>query len=84
MLERVADLTDRERAILRGAIAGKSSKEIARDLSISPRTVDVHRGNVLKKLRVRSTSEAIQVLLRYGDVATMLDRPARASPSGEP
>jgi two-component system response regulator FixJ len=84
MRERIADLTDRERAILKGAIAGKSSKEIARDLSISPRTVDVHRGNVLKKLRVRSTSEAIQVLLRYGDVATMLDRPARASPSGEP
>jgi two-component system response regulator FixJ len=82
MLERVADLTDRERAILRGAIAGKSSKEIARDLSISPRTVDVHRGNVLKKLRARSTPEAIRLLLRCGDPETILA--ARGPSSGLP
>jgi two-component system response regulator FixJ len=84
LLDRVADLTERERAILRGAFAGKSSKEIARDLSISPRTVDVHRGNVLKKLRVRSTSEAIRLLLRCGDVEAILSGRSRGSPPGAP
>jgi two-component system response regulator FixJ len=80
MLDRVAELTDRERAIFGGVVAGRSSKEIARELAISPRTVDVHRGNILKKLRVRSTSEAVRLLLRCGDIDAILSGPGGGSP----
>jgi two-component system response regulator FixJ len=66
LLERLATLTCRERAIFKAALSGASSKEIAKLLSISPRTVDVHRGNLLKRLGMKSISEAIQLLVASG------------------
>jgi two-component system response regulator FixJ len=74
LLERLATLTCRERAIFRSALSGASSKEIARLLSISPRTVDVHRGNVLKKLGIKSTSEAMRLLVAAGALDRVLGR----------
>jgi RNA polymerase sigma factor (sigma-70 family) len=47
--KRLATLTDREREILRLAIAGHPNKEIARRLGISHRTVEVHRSRILAK-----------------------------------
>jgi two-component system response regulator FixJ len=73
LIERVATLTCRERAIFKAALSGASSKEIARLLAISPRTVDVHRGNVLKKLGLKSTSEAMRLLVAGGGLARVLD-----------
>jgi FixJ family two-component response regulator len=51
----IKTLTAREQAVLDGVRAGKTSKEIARELDISPRTAEVHRRNLLRKFHVEST-----------------------------
>ena len=56
-------LTVREREVLEQMIAGETSKEIARILRISPRTVQVHRGRVLAKLSARNSTEAVRIAL---------------------
>lgn len=53
-----ANLTERESAILKCLAAGKSNKQIARDLEIMESTVKVHIRNLLKKLKFRSRVEA--------------------------
>jgi DNA-binding NarL/FixJ family response regulator len=62
-------LSPRELEVLRLVGAGKTSKEIARLLSVSVRTIDVHRANVKRKLRVKNTSELVKyavVLIAFG------------------
>ena len=54
-----AGLTGREISILRAVSAGRSSKAIAQELSISHKTVQWHRNNILKKLAVGTTIEAV-------------------------
>ncbi|WP_256977774.1 LuxR C-terminal-related transcriptional regulator [Bordetella genomosp. 10] len=54
---RQADLTRRERDILPYLISGKSNKYISIELSISSRTAEAHRANILRKMGVRSTME---------------------------
>jgi two-component system response regulator FixJ len=58
---RIAVLTPRERDVLRELARGHPNKAIAYDLRISPRTVEVHRANVMNKLDVRSLSEALRI-----------------------
>ena len=53
----VSLLTAREKEIATKIVDGNSNKEIARDLDISPRTVEVHRANIFKKLDVRNAVE---------------------------
>jgi len=62
----VAALTPRERDVLQGIVAGGSTKIIAGHLGISPRTVEVHRGNMLSRLNVRSTADALRIALYAG------------------
>ena len=57
----LANLSAREREVLDGLAAGFPNKTIAYDLGISPRTVEVHRANLMQKLGVRSLSEALRV-----------------------
>jgi len=57
--QRRAALTAREREVLDLLLASKTSKEIARELAISPRTVEAHRRNVLRKLGVGSAKDLI-------------------------
>jgi len=59
-------LTDRERQTLNMIIAGKTNKEIARLMSISPKTVDKHRTSLMQKLEVHSVSELLAFALREG------------------
>jgi len=54
---RLATLTDREREVLGQILSGLTSKEIARKLAVSPRTVDAHRKNLLRKLGTGSVKE---------------------------
>jgi len=54
-------LTPREREVLEGLSKGLPNKTIAYDLGISPRTVEIHRANVMSKLGVRSLSEALRI-----------------------
>jgi two-component system response regulator FixJ len=58
---RIAALTAREQDVLRELVRGHQNKTIAYDLGISPRTVEVHRANVMSKLDVRSLSDALRI-----------------------
>lgn len=63
---RLADLSPRERDVLQGLVAGKINKVIAHDLSISPRTVEVYRANLMAKTGARSMSELMRLALVAG------------------
>ena len=58
---RVERLTKREREVLSGVAGGFSNRVIGTKLSISPRTVEIHRANMLQKMGANHTSEAIRV-----------------------
>ncbi|MEE1656561.1 response regulator FixJ [Microvirga sp. CF3062] len=56
-------LSERERQVLNGLVAGKANKVIAYDLGISPRTVEIYRANVMAKMQARSLSELVRLAL---------------------
>ena len=58
-----ADLTPREREIAALLVEGQTSKLIGRHLGVSPRTVDIYRGRLMKKYQAGSTPELINKLL---------------------
>jgi two-component system response regulator FixJ len=62
----LAALTARERDVLEGLAKGLPNKTIAYDLGISPRTVEVHRANLMTKLEVRSLSDALRIAFAAG------------------
>ena len=57
-------LSVRERQVLEGLIAGRPNKTIAYDLDISPRTVEIHRANVMTKMGAGSLSDLIRMALQ--------------------
>jgi two-component system response regulator FixJ len=63
---RLAELSPRERDVLRGLVAGKINKVIAHDLGISPRTVEVYRANLMAKTGARGMSELMRIALAAG------------------
>lgn len=63
---RVASLSQRERQVMDGLVAGLSNKMIAREHNISPRTIEVYRANVMTKMQAHSLSELIRLALRAG------------------
>src|SRR5215472_3029236 len=63
---RLATLTNREREVLEGLVAGKPNKVIACDLAISPRTVEIYRANVMTKMQAASLSELVRMALVVG------------------
>jgi len=63
---RLAILTPRERDVLTGLVRGHPNKTIAYDLGISPRTVEIHRANLMAKLDVRSLSDALRLAFAAG------------------
>jgi two-component system response regulator FixJ len=63
---RLQALTSRERDVLGGLAQGLPNKTIAYDLGISPRTVEIHRANLMTKLGVRSLSEALRIAFAVG------------------
>lgn len=62
----IDQLSARERDVLRGLIEGHANKVIAHELSISPRTVEIYRANLMAKLKVRSLSEALKIAFAAG------------------
>ncbi|MGZ5863336.1 MAG: response regulator FixJ [Methyloceanibacter sp.] len=60
---RLASLSERERQVLDGLVAGNANKTIAYDLGISPRTVEVYRANVMTKMQAKNLSELIRMTL---------------------
>ena len=60
--ERLAKLTTREREVLDHLVLGKINKEIAKDLRISQRTVEIHRSRIRAKMEARGLSDLIRML----------------------
>ena len=58
---KIAALTPREREVLERLVGGMTNKAIAEDLSISSRTVEIHRGHVMEKLEADSLSAALRI-----------------------
>lgn len=63
---RIAALTPREQEVLDGLAQGLPNKTIAYDLKISPRTVEVHRANVMTKLSVHNFADALRIAFAAG------------------
>ena len=61
--ERIGTLSPRERQVLDGLVAGKANKVIAKDLEISPRTVEIYRANVMTKMNAGSLSELVRMAM---------------------
>ena len=64
----LARLSPREAQVLDRLAGGTTNREIADELSISVKTVDTHRGHVLKKLRLRNNSDITRFAIRVGRV----------------
>lgn len=59
------DLGDREEQVLKLVAVGRTSKEIARNLAISPSTVDVHRRNIMRKLGLHKAADLTRFAIRH-------------------
>jgi DNA-binding NarL/FixJ family response regulator len=64
-------VTAREREIIQLLAEGKSNKEAASTLGISVKTIEAHRANIMRKLRLRSTSELVRYAIRNKDRPTV-------------
>ena len=64
--DKLAALSNRERQVLEGLVAGHPNKTIAFDLGISPRTVEIYRANVMTKMEASSLSELVRMALVGG------------------
>jgi two-component system, LuxR family, response regulator FixJ len=64
--ERLAALSNRERQVLEGLVAGHPNKTIAYDLGISPRTVEIYRANLMTKMKAASLSDLVRMAIVSG------------------
>jgi FixJ family two-component response regulator len=71
----IDELSPREMDVLSSLVNGNANKETAQELGISPRTVEIHRGNMMRKLNARSPSDAVRLALYAG-----LDEASEAGP----
>jgi two-component system response regulator FixJ len=72
--DKLNGLSNRERQVLEGLVAGKANKVIAFDLGISPRTVEIYRANLMTKMAANSLSD----LVRMAMISGILESPSRA------
>lgn len=75
--ELVAALTPRERDAFEGLVRGETSKEVARRLSLSPRTAEMHRARMMKKLKSDRVADVLAIAAAAGY------RLGNAGPAGE-
>lgn len=69
IVDRYESLSEREREIFQLVAEGRSSREIAELLSVSPATVETHRAHILQKLDIHSTAELVLYAVRRGVIA---------------
>jgi len=60
---RLASLSTRERQVLNGLVAGQANKVVARELGISPRTVEIYRANLMTKMQASSLSVLVRMVM---------------------
>lgn len=65
-LARIATLTPRERQVLERVVAGRLNKQIADELGVSIKTVELHRHNMMSKLGVRKLADLVKLVLSTG------------------
>ena len=63
---RLGTLSPRERDVLGGLVAGRANKQIAFELGISPRTVEIYRANLMDKMQAGSLSDLVRMALIVG------------------
>ena len=64
--KRLTKLSDREREVLLLVVAGLPNKSIGHDLAISPRTVEVHRANIMTKMHARNLPDLVRMAISAG------------------
>ena len=64
--DKLAVLSNRERQVLDGLVAGSANKTIAFDLGISPRTVEIYRANLMTKMAANSLSDLVRMAMMAG------------------
>jgi len=57
------DLTNRETAVLARIVRGGSSKEMGHELGISPRTIEFHRANIMRKIGAKNVADLVRIML---------------------
>lgn len=62
---RFAKLTLRERQVVDLIVAGKTTREISRELRVSPRTIDAHRSHIMAKISTRRVAELVRLAVLY-------------------
>jgi two-component system response regulator FixJ len=74
---RLAGLSNRERDVLEGLVAGHANKQIAYDLGISPRTIEIYRANLMTKMQAASLSDLVRMALITGILGPESDSPKK-------
>lgn len=77
---RLEQLTAREAQVLEQVVHGASNKETARTLGISPKTVELHRANLMRKMHASSLADLVQKYLRVQAVSTASSEPSHPGP----
>jgi two-component system response regulator FixJ len=61
--QRIEALSERERQVMKGVVAGQPNKTIANELGISPRTVEVYRAGLMSKMQARSLPDLVRMVM---------------------
>jgi two-component system response regulator FixJ len=64
ILQRMETLTEREKEVMEQVVVGKANKVVAIDLSVSQRTVEIHRANVMEKMKAKSLAQLVRLVMR--------------------
>ncbi len=64
ILHRMSTLTEREKEVMEQVVVGKANKVVAIDLSVSQRTVEIHRANVMEKMKAKSLAQLVRLVMR--------------------
>lgn len=66
---RIAEMSVREQEVLTGILAGKTNKQIGREIGISPRTVETHRAHVMQRLGAKTLPDVVRIPASAGQRA---------------
>ena len=66
LVMRFSRLTPREKQVMKGVVAGKPNKVIAKELGVSPRTIDIHRSRVMQKMGARTLPDLVTMAAAVG------------------
>lgn len=64
ILQRMGTLTEREKEVMEQVVSGKANKVVAIDLNVSQRTVEIHRANVMEKMKAKSLAQLVRLVMK--------------------